>query len=79
MWVSYLFPTLVSQHLVKGCICCQYLANLWLRYLIICKSESSNLNFDKLLSQLEANIEDDNGVEPFMQVIVNQVAQTLEA
>jgi hypothetical protein len=32
-----------------------------------------------LLSQLKANIEDDNGVELFMQVIVNQVVQTLEA
>jgi hypothetical protein len=32
-----------------------------------------------LLPQLKANIEDDNGVELFMQVIVNQVAQTLEA
>jgi len=53
--------------------------NLWLKYLIICKSESSNFNFDKLLSQLKANIEDDNGVELFMQVIVNQVVQTLEA
>jgi hypothetical protein len=52
---------------------------LWLKYLIICKSESSNFNFDKLLSQLKANIEDDNGVELFMQVIVNQVVQTLEA
>jgi hypothetical protein len=52
---------------------------LWLGYLIICKSESSNLNFDKLLSQLKANMEDDNGVELFMQVIVNQVDQTLEA
>jgi hypothetical protein len=51
---------------------------LWLKYLIICKSESSNFNFDKLLSQLKANI-DDNGVELFMQVIVNQVVQTLEA
>ncbi len=52
---------------------------LWLGYLIISKSESSNLNFDKLLSQLKANMEDDNGVKLFMQVIVNQVDQTLEA
>jgi len=52
---------------------------LWLGYLIISKSESSNLNFDKLLSQLKANMEDDNGVELFMQVIVNQADQTLEA
>jgi hypothetical protein len=48
------------------------------QYLIICKSESNNLNFDKLFSQFKANIEDDNGVELFMLVIVNQLAQTLE-
>jgi hypothetical protein len=32
-----------------------------------------------LFFQLKENNEDDNGVELFMQVIVNQVVQTLEA
>jgi hypothetical protein len=32
-----------------------------------------------LFFQLKENIEDDNGVELFTQVIVNQVVQTLEA